>query len=193
VSSGLGGVREWDLKSGASTVLMEGVVAMKPSADGRHLAGIRAPMRPGGIAGTAVLRETNTGRTWDLSAHGREVTSIVWLPSGRQVVTGSRDGIVRIGGIQGEEPHLLMGHEGAVWSVTVDPHGRRIASAGEDGSVRLWHVPDGPPLHTLPLSELLERLGSLTNYRIVEEPAASTGYRLDFEPFTGWNRQPPRW
>ena len=115
---------------------------------------------------------------------------MAWDPSGRLVVTGSRDGIVRAGPVTGEEPHLLFGHEGAVRDVAVDPEGRWIASASEDGTVRLWPLPlEGRPLHTLPHDELLDRLRSFTNFRVVPDPAAAGGYRLDFEPFSGLEPQ----
>ena len=92
------------------------------------------------------------------------------------------------------EPHLLFGHEAiGVELVVVDPRGRWMASAGDDGTVRVWPMPEGAPFHTLPHAALLDRLRSLTTYRIVEDASASSGYRLDFEPFTGWKREPPRW
>jgi hypothetical protein len=45
----------------------------------------------------------------------------------------------------------------------------------------------------LPREEFLARLRALTNYRVVEDPGSSSGYRLDVEPFTGWKREPPPW
>ena len=115
------------------------------------------------------------------------------MASPEQVVTGSRDGIVRVGKLTGEEPHLLMGHEGTVVGLEVEPGGRWIASGGDDGTVRMWPMPEGQPFHTLPLDELLERLRAVTNYRVVEDAATPGGYRLDFEPFKGWKGEPPRW
>ena len=47
-----------------------------------------------------------------------------------------------------------------------------------------------PPLHTLPHEDLLTRLRALTNVRIVEDEASSTGYRLDYAPFPGWEKVP---
>jgi hypothetical protein len=49
-----------------------------------------------------------------------------------------------------------------------------------------------PPLHTLRYEELMAKLRSFTNLRVVEEPASSTGYRLDIGPFPGW-RDVPTW
>jgi hypothetical protein len=53
-----------------------------------------------------------------------------------------------------------------------------------------------PPLHTLPHEELLARLKSLTNVRVVEESASTisawlrtargSGYELDIVSFPGW-------
>jgi hypothetical protein len=54
-------------------------------------------------------------------------------------------------------------------------------------------MPEGPPFHALPYDELIERLRSLTNSRVVADAASPGGYRLTFEPFPGWNRKPPAW
>lgn len=194
LSAGPVGLRLWNLGNETSTLVMEGaVVRALPSADGRYLLVFRAQMRPGGAVGAAFVYDMREKRSWELASHGTEITAVAWHPSGQHIVTGSRDGIVRVGRPTGEEPHLLMGHESAVWSLEVEPGGRWIASAGDDGTVRVWPMPDGPPFHTLSHDELLDRLRSLTNYRVVEDRASPSGYRLDFEPFAGWNRKPPRW
>jgi WD40 repeat protein len=194
LAAGGGGLRLWDLTTARSTLLLEGVVEAWPGPSGRYLLGLRARLGPGGAVGTALVYDLETASSHDLQTHGAEVISGAWDPEGRFVVTGSRDGIVRVGPPTGEEPHLLLGHEGAVRSVRVGPDGRWIASAAEDGTVRLWPLPlEGPPLHTLPHDELLDRLRSLTNYRVVRDPAAPGGYRPDFEPFQGWNREAPSW
>lgn len=59
--------------------------------------------------------------------------------------------------------------------------------------MRLWPMPEGPPFHALPYDDLLNRLRSLTNYRVMADTATPGGYRLTFEPFPGWNRTPPVW
>jgi len=43
-----------------------------------------------------------------------------------------------------------------------------------------------PPLHTLPHAELLAKLRSLTNLRVIRDPGSPNGYRIDLGPFPGW-------
>jgi hypothetical protein len=50
-------------------------------------------------------------------------------------------------------------------------------------------MPVGQPFHTLPRAELLDRLRSLTSYRVVEVAGATSRYHVDFEPITGWKRE----
>ena len=193
LSTGPGGVRLWNLQEKTSTLLIETSAARAvPSTDGRYLLLFRAEARPGGAVGAASVYDVENKRSWDLSSHGSEITNVAWASTG-QVVTGSRDGIVRVGKVTGEEPHLLIGHESMVWGLQAAPGGRWIASTSDDGTVRMWPMPEGQPFHTLPHDELLDRLRNITNYRAVEDAATPGGYRLDFEPFKGWKREPPRW
>jgi WD40 repeat protein len=194
LSAGGGSVRLWDVATARSTLLLEGVPVARKSPDGRLILGIRAPIGPGGAVGRALVYDVARKEERPLDTHGDQVVSVAWHPSGHLVVTGSRDGIVRVGPVTGEEPHLLLGHEAGVRDVEAGPDGTWVASASEDGTVRLWPLPaEGAPFHTLPIGELLARLRSLTNFRVVRDPAAAGGYRLGFEPFTGWNRPPPSW
>ena len=114
-------------------------------------------------------------------------------PSGRVVVTGDADGVVRVGPTTGEEPHLLFGHKGRVTAIAVSPDERWIASASDD-SISIWPMPDvtKPPLHTLPHAELLAKLDALTNLRVVRDSSSATGWKLDVGPFPGW-KDVPTW
>ena len=127
-----------------------------------------------------------------ITTHGNRMMPGAQLdPSGRILVTGDIDGVVRAGPVTGKEPHLLLGHEGMINSLAVSPDGRWIASATEE-SVRLWPMPDvsKPPLHTLPHDELLAKLGSFTNLRAVRDEQSPTGWSLEIGPFQGWEMVP---
>jgi len=109
-------------------------------------------------------------------------------------VTGGLDGVVRVGPVTGEEPHLLFGHAGPVSSVAVSPDGRWIASGSDDGTIRLWPMPDlsKPPLHTLSHDALLAKLKPLTNLRAVRDPSSDSGWKIEIGPFPGW-KDVPTW
>jgi WD40 repeat protein len=161
--------------------------------DGRHVLLLDTGDNVHEPVGTASVYDLRERRGWPLSSHGDQVTLMAWDPSGMRVVTGSRDGIVRVGPVTGEEPHLLIGHQAHIWGVRVDPTGRFVGSTSQDGTVRIWPMPEGQPLHTWSRDALLDKLRSLTNVRIVPDPSAANGYRTTFLPFQGWAGEPPTW
>jgi WD40 repeat protein len=140
--------------------------------------------------------DLETGQSRDITSHGDPpaLVDVAIDPSDQWIVTGDRDGVVRVGSISGAEPHLLLGHKGLIRSVEFSPDGQSIASAGDDGTVRLWPLPDmsKAPLHTLPHDELIAKLHSLTNVRIVEDSESATGWSIDYGPFPGW-AEVPEW
>ena len=126
--------------------------------------------------------------TREITSHGNMLNSFALDRSGTILVTGSLDGVVRVGPISGGEPYLLFGHSGMVSSVAVSPDGRWIASSSDDGTIRLWPMPDlsKPPLHTLPHDQLLAKLKSLTNLHAVRDSSSDTGWKIEIGPFRGW-------
>jgi hypothetical protein len=47
-----------------------------------------------------------------------------------------------------------------------------------------------PPLHTLPRNELISKLKTLTNLRVVRDDESSTGWSVEAGPFPGWETVP---
>jgi hypothetical protein len=58
--------------------------------------------------------------------------------------------------------------------------------------IRLWPMPDlsKPPLHTLPHDQLIAKLKTLTNLRVVRDEDSATGWTLTLDPFPGWETVP---
>ena len=49
-----------------------------------------------------------------------------------------------------------------------------------------------PPLHTVPREELIAKLKTLTNLRVVRDPDSPTGWKLEVGPFPGRETVPSR-
>jgi WD40 repeat protein len=99
------------------------------------------------------------------------------------------DGLLRVGPVTGEKLSASL-YAGS--RLAVSPDGRWVALGGNDGTIQFWPMPDvdEPPFHTLPDEELLESLQTVTNARVVEDEASSTGHRIGYAPFPGWDKVP---
>jgi DNA-binding winged helix-turn-helix (wHTH) protein/WD40 repeat protein len=193
LTMGWGGLRRWDLATGTHELVV--------ATDGHRM------MRASRTAGIAVhwawasnlgpgldLVDLGTGARRPLPGFGDDVEWADLDTSGTVAATGSADGSIRVGRLDGSEPHLLLGHTSTVTNVAISPDLRWLASADVDQNLRLWPMPDltKPPLHTLPHDELLAKLKSLTNLRAVRDPAAPGGWTIELGPFPGW-RELPTW
>ena len=141
-----------------------------------------------------VALNLKTRKSIPLLAHGDQVRRSVISHDGRTVVSVDQDGVIRVGPITGEEPHLLIGHSGAIFSLAIDPLGRWIISSGTEGT-HFWPMPDldRTPLQALPRAELVALLQAQTNARLIADPDDPTGWVLEWQPFPGWERLPPKW
>jgi WD40 repeat protein len=140
-----------------------------------------------------VVIDLTTGARRCIKTHGEAVAALAIDATGERIATGDSTGAVRVGWATGEEPYLLLGHSALVFNLQFSPDGRWLASAA-GSEIFLWAMPDlsKPPLHTLPLGELLAKLRSFTNLRAVRDPSSSTGWRVEIGPFPGW-RELPTW
>jgi WD40 repeat protein len=194
VSEGALGLRLWDLADDSSRQLRSCRDAksfppfLAAAPDSPTILTLFDP-RPGPgetSALTAFDLATRTSR--EITAHGNRLSDFALDPTGTILVTGDMNGLVRVGPLSGDEPHLLYGHSQTITSLAVSPDGQWIASASDDETIRLWPMPDvtQSPLHTLPHEELLARLRSFTNLRVVPDEGSDTGYRVEAGPFPGW-------
>ncbi len=73
--------------------------------------------------------------------------AVAITPDGRQAVSASTDGVLRLWDLQsGECLRTFEGHESAVIDVAVSPDGRHIISTSEDKTLRLWDLQSGKSL-----------------------------------------------
>jgi len=194
LSCGPSGVFRTDPSTGGSELLFDGICGrFAVSSDGRRIALVETNVALArATSGRVVIMDLDAGTKRFLESHGGEVWSVAIDPTGAVVATGDREGVLRVGPANGDEPYLLLGHEGRIWDVELDPLGRWIATGGEDASVRIWPMPDlsKPPLHSLPHDELIAKLKTLTNLRVVRDSESATGWTLTHEPFLGWEIVP---
>ncbi|KAF8559955.1 WD40 repeat-like protein [Imleria badia] len=74
--------------------------------------------------------------------HSEIVWSVVFLPNGKEFVSASNDGSIRLWNLDHTSEVILGNSNGAVFSLVLFPDGKRFASGGLDRSVNVWDVDD---------------------------------------------------
>jgi WD40 repeat protein len=194
-TSGGSGLYKWDVITGAHEQILEpppgGIVFMRLTADGHHMLTFKIGSDYNRLPEPVELHDLTTGEVSSLEIPG--TGGVALRPDGRTWASGEEDGVVRVGRVDGGEPHLLLGHTGRVSQCEISPDSRWIATFGsQDKILRLWPMPDlsKPPLHTLPREELIAKLKTLTNLRAVRDETSSTGWTIEVGPFPGWQTVP---
>jgi WD40 repeat protein len=141
------------------------------------------------------LWDTKAGRVEPLDAlAGLQQQSFAIDPTGATAIWGASDGTIHVHRLADGAERLLVGHFGSVPTVVVSPDGKWIASAGEDSTIRLWPMPDfsRPAIETMPHPQLIAKLKTLTNIRVVRAADTADGWKLELDRFPGW-RTAPSW
>ena len=187
------GIRRWRLDDGSSEQLLAGNCAGLAASSARDSAVALCGELGGathGLSPVVIDVATNQVRTLD-HFHGEHI-GLALSPGGDLIATGSHTGEIKIGRVSGGEPHILYGHETTVYGVAFSPDGRLIAAADQNGNLRVWPVPDmtKPPLQALPHAELMSKLDSFTNLRVVRDEDSPIGWKTEIGPFQGWEAVP---
>jgi WD40 repeat protein len=82
--------------------------------------------------------------------HGGFVSAVVFTPDGKELISGSGDGLIRVWDAgAGKELRHLGAHKGGVLALSLARDGRTLASGGADQSARLWDLRAGKELRVL--------------------------------------------
>jgi WD40 repeat protein len=76
-----------------------------------------------------------------LRGHSDWLTSAVYSPDGKSIVTGSYDKTAKVWDAQTyQELATLTGHTGIIWSVAYNSDGRYLVTASEDQTAKIWNT-----------------------------------------------------
>ena len=159
-------VKVWDAIHGQETFTFQGnsdhIESMAISPDGKCLAsGTWGPDRtrpfllsPGYPGEVKVWDVLSGQRKLTLTGHTGAVTSVMFSPDGRRLVSASNfDPVARVWDAKSGAVLLkLIGHTGPVNCVAFSPDGTRLASASSDATVKFWDAVSGR--ETLVLKQL---------------------------------------
>jgi WD40 repeat protein len=82
--------------------------------------------------------------------HTDAVTSAVYSPDGRFIVTAGLDGVALVWDAgTGQQVRSLQGHTDGIWSAAYSLDGRFIVTASADSTARIWDAATGQQLHLL--------------------------------------------
>ena len=86
------------------------------------------------------LWEVATGKqVGKLEGHGSWVSSLVFIPDGKRLISSSADQTIRIWDAASQKClDVLRGHRQEVWRLALLPDGKTLVSGGKDGTVCFW-------------------------------------------------------
>jgi WD40 repeat protein len=84
-----------------------------------------------------------TGKIQNLRLRYTPINSVWFSSDGDRVVSGGKDGKVKVWDAMSGEEEACMAHDAEVTSVCFSTDGRRVASGGKDGSVKVWNALSG--------------------------------------------------
>ena len=81
------------------------------------------------------------GSLAQLKGHLGPVRAVAFMRTGRELVTGSWDGTVRLWNLESDrQSEVLMRYTDSIYAMAVSPDGATLASGGTDGTVKLFDL-----------------------------------------------------
>jgi WD40 repeat protein len=83
-----------------------------------------------------------------LKGHTDEVWSCAFTPDGKTLITGGKDGTVRLWDVTGAEPReqaILRDHKGPVGGIAISRDGKILGTVSGDNTARFWDLTVNPP------------------------------------------------
>ena len=197
LSSGPTGLLSWDLTTGTSDTLVEGSVGSFAST--RRTPGSCSSGREGdspGGPGRAVLLDLETGSELPLSSHGHRVTTSPSIQRARWSSPEMPTAPSELAPITVTRSRTFCSAtEARSWTSPSIPSDAGSLRPRDPTTAAIWPMPDlsKPPLHTLLREELIAKLKTLTNLRVVRDEESATGWELDPRPLPGWETVPTWW
>ena len=143
-----GRLKIWEAGSGAELTTLAGHPPEFVVSD-EDLARARADSTKAGIDISAELELIRARAAGNTPTEG-SVNAVAWSPDGTRIVSGSRDGTLKIWESgSGAEVGTLSGHTGPVDAVAWSPDGTRIVSGSRDGTLKIWESGSGAAVGTL--------------------------------------------
>ena len=103
-----------------------------------------------GLGDIIILNAVTGIQTAVLSGHTGQVNSLIFLPDGTSLVSGSNDETAKLWDLQtGGVVKTFSGHTGPVWSVSISADHTTIASGSKDHTIRLWDIQTGECYQTI--------------------------------------------
>lgn len=85
-----------------------------------------------------------------LTGHNDSVNAIAITQDGKQVVSGSEDGVLMVWDLEtGKKPLTLKAHSKLVTAIAISPDNKQVISGSEDGTLRVWDLTTGKKLFAL--------------------------------------------